>query len=303
VAAATGLAKTHVGELLTNPIYAGRLRTGEPAGLAPIVDPALWSKVQSMRELRRTRTPGRIVKRNYPLRLRCSGCQRFLYGDVGRYRHPAPTCDTFIAGTPDARRRYTKGHDKRAGGHSYPQTWYEDAIGLLLSEVGSVDDVTITEVVRRYHDQPPRVDDAALARVSREREEASRRLAKSRDVMVWQREMAQLDAEEQAAREPAERGRLTSSEVVTYLRSLPSLWSDSGPDGRQALATALFARTDVQGFERMEYELTPEAIELGLGAALPAVFEIGKEREFGRGERSRTRNNAILRARVRCDQR
>ncbi len=37
----------------------------------------------------------------------------------------------------------------------------------------------------------------------------------------------------------------------------------------------------------MEYELTPEAIEMGLGAALPAVFEIGKEREFGRGERYR----------------
>lgn len=285
VAAATDLAKTHVGELLTNPIYAGRLRTGEPAGIAPIVEPALWSKVQSMRELSRTRTPGRIVKRNYPLRLRCSGCQRFLYGDVGRYRHPAPTCDAFIAGTPGARRRYTKGDDKRAGGHSYPQAWYEGAIGLLLSEVGSVDDVTITEVVRRYHDRPTRVDGAALARIGRDREEASRRLTKSRDVMAWQREIAQLDAEEQAAREPVERGRLTSSEVVAYVRSLPSLWSDSGPDGRQALATALFARTDVQGFERMEYELTPEAIELGLGAALPAVFEIGKEREFGRGER------------------
>ena len=70
-----------------------------------------------------------------------------------------------------------------------------------------------------------------------------------------------------------------------YLRSLPSVWADSGPDGRQALTTALFARTDVLGFERMEYELTPDAIELGLGAALPAVFEIGKERGFGRGER------------------
>jgi hypothetical protein len=279
---------------LTNPIYAGRLRTGEPAGLAPIVDPALWSRVQSMRELRRTRTPGRIVKRNYPLRLRCAGCQRFLYGDVGRYRHPAPTCDAFIAGTPDARRRYTKGDDKRVGGHSYPQTWYEDAIGLLLSEVGSVDDVTITEVVRRYHDRPPRVDGAALARVSREREESSRRLAKSRDVMAWQREMAQLDAEEEAARDPVEQGQLASSEVVAYLRSLPSLWADSGPDGRQALATALFARTDVVGFERMEYELTPDAIELGLGDALPAVFEIGQEREFGRGERARARGNDVV---------
>lgn len=54
---------------------------------------------------------------------------------------------------------------------------------------------------------------------------------------------------------------------------------------RQALATALFSRTDVQDFERMEYELTPEAIELGLDAALPAVFEIGKERESGRVDR------------------
>jgi hypothetical protein len=119
-------------------------------------------------------------------------------------------------------------------------------------------------------------------------------LAKSRDVMAWQREMAQLDAEEQAARDPVERGQLASSEIVAYLRSLPSLWADSGPDGRQALATALFARTDVVGFERMEYELTPDAIELGLGDALPAVFEIGQEREFGRGERaSVTRRNGL----------
>ena len=40
VAAQTNLAKTHVGEILTNPIYAGQLRTGEPAGVAPIVEPA-----------------------------------------------------------------------------------------------------------------------------------------------------------------------------------------------------------------------------------------------------------------------
>ncbi len=36
-------------------------------------------------------------------------------------------------------------------------------------------------------------------------------------------------------------------------------------------------RTDVGGFERMEYELTPDAIELGLGDALPTVFEVGKK--------------------------
>ena len=39
------------------------------------------------------------------------------------------------------------------------------------------------------------------------------------------------------------------------------------------------------GFERMEYELTSDAIALGLDAALPAVFELRDQiREFGRGE-------------------
>ena len=36
----------------------------------------------------------------------------------------------------------------------------------------------------------------------------------------------------------------------------------------------------------MEYELTPEAIELGLAVTLPAVHDLGQKREFGRGERA-----------------
>jgi len=51
----------------------------------------------------------------------------------------------------------------------------------------------------------------------------------------------------------------------------------------------LFARTEVTGFEQMVYELTPDAIELGLDAALPAVFELSCTiAEFGRGERRQT---------------
>jgi hypothetical protein len=75
-------------------------------------------------------------------------------------------------------------------------------------------------------------------------------------------------------------------EIVAYLRSLPALWADSGPDARQTITAAIFARTDVLGFERMGYELTPDAIALGLDAALPAVFELQDQiGEFGRGER------------------
>jgi DNA invertase Pin-like site-specific DNA recombinase len=288
VAAQVHLAKTHVGEILTNPIYAGRLRTGEAAGVPPIVEPAVWSRVQVMRAMRRTRTPGRTVKRNYPLRLRCSGCGRYLYGDTGRYRHPAPTCEAFIAATPHLRRRYSTAHDKRVQGHSYPQDWYEDAIGELLSQVGGVDETSISEAVRLYNDRPSDVDRVALARIERDREELGRRLARNRDVAAWQTGMSRLDGEEQLARQPVQSGRLTPPEVVAYLRSLPKLWADSGPDGRQAMALSLFARTEVIGFEQMIYELTPDAIELGLNAALPPVYELRASiGEFGRGERAR----------------
>jgi DNA invertase Pin-like site-specific DNA recombinase len=287
VAGQTGLAKTHVGEILTNPIYAGQLRTGEPAGVLPLVEHALWSRVQVMRAMRRTRTPGRTVKRNYPLRLRCAGCGRFLYGDTGRYRHPAPTCEAFVAATPIMRRRYSAAHDKRVQGHSYPQSWYENAIGELLEQVGGVDEKSISEAVRLYNDRPAEVDQPTLARIQRDRDELGRRLARTRDVDAWQASMARLDSEEQLARHPVQAGHLTPPDVVAYLRSLPKLWADSGPDGRQALALGLFARTEVIGFEQMVYELTPEAIEMGLNAALPPVYDLRASiGEFGRGERT-----------------
>ena len=63
-------------------------------------------------------------------------------------------------------------------------------------------------------------------------------------------------------------------------------WANSGPDGRQAMVGSIFARTDVLGFERLEYDLTPDAIDLGLDVALPRVFQLGSQvGEFGRGER------------------
>ena len=50
--------------------------------------------------------------------------------------------------------------------------------------------------------------------------------------------------------------------------------------------SSIFARTDVLGFQRLEYDLTPDAIDLGLDAALPRVLELeGQIGEFGRGER------------------
>ncbi len=61
---------------------------------------------------------------------------------------------------------------------------------------------------------------------------------------------------------------------MDYLRSLPRLWADAGPDGRQALVVAIFARLVFLGFQRLEFELTPDAIDLGLDVALPARMEL-----------------------------
>ena len=38
------------------------------------------------------------------------------------------------------------------------KSWYEDAIGELLEQVGGVDEGSITEAVRLYNDRPAEVD-------------------------------------------------------------------------------------------------------------------------------------------------
>ena len=127
VAAQTGLAKTHVSEVLTNPIYAGRLRTGEPAAIAPIVDPSLWSTVQTRRERRRTRTPGRIVKGRYALRLCCAGCGKYLFGDVGRYRHPA----AHLRGVPGGEAGRPLSTCPQPRGHRHPHQGPQLSAGVV----------------------------------------------------------------------------------------------------------------------------------------------------------------------------
>jgi hypothetical protein len=153
----------------------------------------------------------------------------------GRYRHPPPTCAAFQAAKP--RRSRTRGHlhDSRVKGHSYPQAWYEDAVGAILARIGRVDDATISEVVRLHDAYRPRVDELTLARIRRSREDATKSYLKTRDVAALQATMARLDTEERIAGEPVAIRRLTPLEIVDYTRSLPRLWADAGPNGRQAM--------------------------------------------------------------------
>ena len=93
-----------VAEVLTNQIYIGLLRDGNPSAVGPVIPLDVWSAVQTRREGRRTRQPGSERRSStYALRIRCLGCDACLFGDTGRYRHPRPVCDAFVAAKPNPR--------------------------------------------------------------------------------------------------------------------------------------------------------------------------------------------------------
>jgi hypothetical protein len=102
-----GIAEAGLAEILTNLLYAGRAirhkgRPDEeerPARFASPVDPALFERVQAIRARRRTRHPGVVVRRSYPLvRLMvCARCGSPYHGDANngyrRVRHVRrPSC-------------------------------------------------------------------------------------------------------------------------------------------------------------------------------------------------------------------
>ena len=68
------------------------------------------------------------------------------------------------------------------------------------------------------------------------------------------RASASLPLPKALARTPTDGRRLSPTEIVEYLRSLPKLWADSDTAGRHAIVAAILARIDVLGFERMEYD-------------------------------------------------
>jgi DNA invertase Pin-like site-specific DNA recombinase len=105
-----GLTAAGLAEILTNPLYAGRAvrhkgRPDEeerPATFQAPVDPALFDRVQAMREERRTRhRGGPSIRRSYPLvqLMRCASCGSGYQGDanngIRRVRHAQrPACAT-----------------------------------------------------------------------------------------------------------------------------------------------------------------------------------------------------------------
>ena len=140
----------------------------------------------------------------------------------------------------------------------------------------------------------------ALARVARQRDAATAKYLRDRDVAALEATMARLDAEEHEARQERVVDGVPPTEAVRYLRELQPTWEAAdGGSGRQMLAEALFERIDVRGFREVRLHLTDAAIAHGFGAVLPESFGISVNGRGERGSASLTHLSARPRIRAR----
>jgi hypothetical protein len=77
----------------------------------------------------------------------------------------------------------------------------------------------------------PKADELCLARIAKEREEAGRKLALTRDIVAWQVTMTRLDAAEALARQPLDAPRLTRSRSSTTCARCPPCGPTQGLTG------------------------------------------------------------------------
>ncbi|MGC8635000.1 MAG: hypothetical protein ACP5VP_10105 [Candidatus Limnocylindrales bacterium] len=210
VAEEAGLGLYVVRSVLTNPLYAGRLRDGTPTRFPALVDPGLYSAVQDRRAARTSRRPGRPARRaTYLLpMLECAACGQRLIGDSGRYRHRDP-CPAFEAAVSQPRRP-VRGQHRRVSGRSYVQGAYEQFVPLVLERVRlGADDIAATVALYQEAGETGEMDTETLARIERERDRAMLRYRRTRDAAELEATMRRLDAEEQAARHAVDRAPLT----------------------------------------------------------------------------------------------
>ncbi len=283
IAGRVGLKLTHLREILTNPVYRGRLHRGELAATGAAIDPELWDRVQLVRGRFKRRHPGYpINRREYALAgiLFCAACGRRLTGHGGRYRHVDP-CPAFIDARPEGPPQSFP--LVRVHGHSYPATTYDGIVPAVLAHIAANARVKAS-VLGILEERAQTVDSLALARITKEREAALARYLNDRDLVALQSSMARLDTEEAEARRPAK--TIDPKTSLAYLTDLPSLWQETAPERHRGLAEAMFERIEVLGTKEAIVHPTSEAEahgwrELWGNAVLTADYRS----RYGRGER------------------
>ncbi len=198
-----GLAEAGLTEILTNPLYAGRAirhkgkpdQEEKPASFEAPIDPALFERVQAIRE----RTPNRVHRgrrlarrRSYPLvhLMRCLDCGSASTATpttgCRRIRHSRPPC---------VRRQAT-----------YRAEWYEEQLARSFDEL-RFDEVNIEQVLaamRQFRPpaEPPDPDSLASARAELQAQLAAGSIGIEAFSRAWRR----LERPEPAGGNTAGRG-------------------------------------------------------------------------------------------------
>jgi DNA invertase Pin-like site-specific DNA recombinase len=275
IAARVRLAKSHVSEILTNPIYRGVLR--DESRRAPVIDEALWSSVQEMRQRHSHRHPGPTTYRQYLWSglLRCRACGRRLIGHGERYRH-VEACEAFRMARPE-------GADARVRGESYASDVYDAIAPRALSHVVANAQL-LAEVQDAIAARAPRSDEFALARIRRERQQARQHLEEDGDPFAFRATWERLDREERDAR-VASSTAITPSEVAVALGDLRAVFDAAEPGTQHRIVQALFEQVEVLGPNEVWLYPSVEAEARGWATAMSGEFQV-EIRQSGRGERT-----------------
>ncbi len=270
------LAEAGVTEILTNPLYAGRVirhkgrpdAEEQPARFPAPVDPALFDRVQQMRDQRRTAHPAgggpRRQRRPYPLirLMRCTRCGSPYHGDANngrrRVRHSRrPAC------WPSA---------------TYAAEPYEEQIAELFEGL-TFDEADVAQVLaamRRTRPAPPTPDPAGLEVA---RADLQARLSRGEiGIEAFSRAWRRLDrpvAGSQVTYLPPDEARLRRAR--TLLGDFATLWRDPAvPDRlREEALHEIVARVDVAGPEVVAVHPQPNENAWLLGQAAMCWKHVG----------------------------
>ncbi len=271
-----GLTEAGMAEILTNPLYAGRVirHKGRPdeeeraARFPAPVEPALFQRVQAIRAERRTRHPGGIARRRpYPLArlMRCIHCGSAFHGDANnnrrRIRHARrPACG------PSA---------------TYRAERFEGQIARLFDRV-RLSDADVAQVLRAMRGTTPAPEAPDPAVLAEARTQLQGRLASGTiAIEAFSREWRRLERPNAAEPMPPDEMRLRRARNL--LMEFGTLWHNPAvPDQlREEALREILGRVDVDGPEIVAVHPVPNENAWLLGLVAVREGRLTTQRQVG----------------------